>query len=91
LKEEGSSSSADGDDHDDVNELVMKISGLIEVYGKKLWLIGTAAKYETYSKFLGRFPSVEKDWDLQPLPITSFRSSFDSLGSKSRWVSLFII
>ena len=53
LKEEGSLSSVDGDDH----ELVMKISGLIEVYGKKLWLIRAAAKYETYSKFLHRFPS----------------------------------
>lgn len=91
LKEEGSSSSTDGgDDHDDVNELVMKISGLIEVYGKKIWLIGAAANYETYSKFVGRFPSIQEDWDLHPLPITSFRSSFDALGSKSSLLGSFV-
>lgn len=40
---------------------------------RKVWLIGFAATYETYLKFLNRYPSVEKEWDLQLLPITSLR------------------
>ncbi|KAF8413988.1 hypothetical protein HHK36_001986 [Tetracentron sinense] len=34
---------------------------------------GAAASYEAYLKFLNKFPSIEKDWDLQLLPITSLR------------------
>ncbi|KAK1264974.1 hypothetical protein QJS04_geneDACA010584 [Acorus gramineus] len=39
----------------------------------RVWLMGHVASYETYMKFLSRFPSVNKDWDLQLLPITSLR------------------
>ncbi|GMH12221.1 hypothetical protein Nepgr_014062 [Nepenthes gracilis] len=59
---------------DAVECLVLELSSLVELY-KRLWLIGVAANYETYRKLVERFPSVEKDWDLQPLPITSTRSS----------------
>ncbi|GMG98344.1 hypothetical protein Nepgr_000184 [Nepenthes gracilis] len=55
---------------DAVKCLVLKLSSLVELY-KKLRLIGVAANYETYRKLIERFPSIESDWDLQPLPITS--------------------
>lgn len=48
-----------------------ELRGLLHLHGGKLWLIGAAATYETYLKFLRRFPSAEEDWDLQLLPITS--------------------
>ncbi|MCL7034837.1 hypothetical protein MKW94_022008 [Papaver nudicaule] len=42
---------------------------------KKLWLMGSASSYETYLKLIRKFPSVEKDWDLKLLPITSLRAT----------------
>ncbi|KAL9267607.1 SMAX1-LIKE 7-like protein [Drosera capensis] len=60
---------------DALNRLVLKLSGLMRVRREKMWLMGSAAVYETYSRFLERFPPIEKDWDLQPLPITSSKSS----------------
>ncbi|KAI6678729.1 hypothetical protein NL676_039525 [Syzygium grande] len=36
-----------------------------------VWLIGAAANYDTYLKFLSKFPAAEKEWDLQILPITT--------------------
>ncbi|GAB4824534.1 hypothetical protein Ancab_007410 [Ancistrocladus abbreviatus] len=69
---------------DVVKGLVLKLSSLLELHRKKLWLIGAAEDYETYSKFVERFPSIERDWDLHPLPITSSRSSVEGLYSKSR-------
>uniref|UniRef100_A0A803LXE4 Clp R domain-containing protein n=2 Tax=Chenopodium quinoa TaxID=63459 RepID=A0A803LXE4_CHEQI len=57
----------------------------------KIWLIGFAANYETYSNFVAKFPTVEKDWDLHPLPITSSRSSFDGFNSnKSSLMGSFV-
>jgi len=79
-----SSSSTSSSDGEEVDQLVLKLNGLVKVYGKKLWLIGAATDYETYSNFVGSFPSIENDWDLHPLPITSSRSSFGALSSKSR-------
>lgn len=94
VKDKASSSSSSSDGGDEVNELVMKLNGLVEVYGKnnKLWLIGAATDYETYSKFVGSFPSVERDWDLHPLPITnsSSRPSFGALSSKSSLMGSFV-
>ncbi|CAN1746472.1 Protein SMAX1-LIKE 7 [Linum perenne] len=54
-----------------VSYVVEKLTTLLQSNSNKLWLIGAAASYETYSKFVGRFPCVVKDWDLQLLPITS--------------------
>eukprot|EP00268_Persea_americana_P031860 TRINITY_DN3112_c1_g1_i1.p1 TRINITY_DN3112_c1_g1~~TRINITY_DN3112_c1_g1_i1.p1 ORF type:complete len:1137 (+),score=227.46 TRINITY_DN3112_c1_g1_i1:305-3715(+) len=51
--------------------MVAELTRLLDLHRGRLWLIGSAANYETYMKFLTRFPSVEKDWDLQLLPITS--------------------
>ncbi|KAL9388892.1 hypothetical protein Peur_017497 [Populus x canadensis] len=66
------------DDHnngmdDAVGYVIEKLTKLLQLYGGRVWLIG-AASYENYSKFVGRFPSTEKDWDLQLLPITSLRT-----------------
>ncbi|XP_074295019.1 protein SMAX1-LIKE 7-like [Silene latifolia] len=58
------------------NEVVIKkVSGLVEECGNKVRLIMEARDYEMYSKLIGRFPNVDKDWDLQPLPITASSSS----------------
>lgn len=85
-----SPSSTSSSDGEEVDQLVLKLNGLVEVYGKKPWLIGAATDYETYSKFVGTFPSIENDWDLHPLPITSSRSSFGALSSKSSLMGSFV-
>ena len=63
----------------DVSFSVMKLTSLLDDFREKLWLMGAAARYEMYSKFLGKFPSMEKDWDLHLLPITSSRTPIDSV------------
>ncbi|KAL8140916.1 hypothetical protein V2J09_006937 [Rumex salicifolius] len=75
---------------DAVKLLVSKLSILLKIYKKKMWLIGAAADYETYKKFLIRFPSLEVDWDIHPLPITSSRSSAAELSTKSRLLNSFV-
>lgn len=50
---------------------VAEVTRLIGTPARRLWVIGAAASYEAYMKFLARYPSVDKDWDLQLLPITS--------------------
>ncbi|XP_042499919.1 protein SMAX1-LIKE 6-like isoform X2 [Macadamia integrifolia] len=60
---------------DVVNYLVSQLTKLLKLYHGHLWLMAEAASYETYLKFLRRFPSIEKDWDLQVLPITSLKPS----------------
>ncbi|XP_024024683.1 protein SMAX1-LIKE 7 isoform X2 [Morus notabilis] len=66
----------DDDSRDDrVMNAVGKITKLLGIHVGKVWLIGATASYESYLKFVSRFPSIEKDWDLQLLPITSLRSS----------------
>ncbi|OVA10320.1 ATPase [Macleaya cordata] len=62
--------------------VVTELMKLLELHREKLWLMGTAASYETYLKFIRRFPSVEKDWDLQLLPITSLRPSIGGFYSR---------
>ncbi|CAL5424593.1 unnamed protein product [Camellia sinensis] len=74
----------DGISIDAVNYVVSQLNNLVEVHGEKLWLIGAAGSYETYLKILAQFPSLEKDWDLQLLPITT--SSSGGLSSKPRAV-----
>ncbi|CAO2840873.1 unnamed protein product [Amaranthus hypochondriacus] len=77
-------------DFESVQKVVLKMSSLVQQVdgnnnNKKIWLIGFATNYETYSNFVGKFPTVEKDWDLHPLPITSSRPSFDASKS-SKWL-----
>ncbi|XP_019054190.1 PREDICTED: protein SMAX1-LIKE 6-like isoform X2 [Nelumbo nucifera] len=66
----------------DMSYVVSQLTSLLELHRQKLWLMGAAASYETYLKFLTKFPSIEKDWDLQLLPITSHRPSFGGLYSR---------
>ncbi|KNA15539.1 hypothetical protein SOVF_097430 [Spinacia oleracea] len=75
----------DENENDMMNQVVLKLSNLVEVDGKNIWLTGFAANYETYSNIVAKFPTLEKDWDLHlhPVPITSSRSSFDGFNSKS--------
>lgn len=59
--------------------VVSELSNLVRVCNGKLWLIGSVGSYETYMKILTKFPGLEKDWDLNLLPITS--SNMNSSGS----------
>ncbi|XP_019178602.1 PREDICTED: protein SMAX1-LIKE 6-like [Ipomoea nil] len=61
----------DGEAVEAVKYVVSELSRLVEVHRGKLWLVGAAASDDVYMKFLARFPSVQKDWDLHLLPITS--------------------
>ena len=45
----------------DVSFSVMKLTSLLDDFREKLWLMGATTRYERYSKFLGKFPSMEKD------------------------------
>ncbi|KAL4335119.1 hypothetical protein GQ457_07G017980 [Hibiscus cannabinus] len=88
-------SEKDEDDNDDkvvdgVSYVVGSLTRLLQVYGGKVWLLGAATSYQTYLKFLSRFPSVEKDWDLQILPITSVRNSLARSYPKSSLMESFV-
>lgn len=67
--------SGNSETSDPVSHVVVQLTRLLQLHGGKVWLIGAAATYETYLKFVSRFSSIEKDWDLQLLPITSLRPS----------------
>ncbi|XP_042381287.1 protein DWARF 53-LIKE-like isoform X1 [Zingiber officinale] len=55
--------------------LVSELTRLLEEYHGRLWVMGWSATYETYMKFLSKHPMLDKDWDLQLLPITSVGTS----------------
>jgi hypothetical protein len=42
--------------------------------------MGWSATYETYLAFLSKFPLVDKDWELQLLPITAVRDAGPAAG-----------
>ncbi|BAT81113.1 hypothetical protein LR48_Vigan07g060200 [Vigna angularis] len=67
-----------------VKYVVVGLGKLLEVSYGRLWLIAAATNYESFIKFVGRFPSIEKDWDLQLLPIFSLRSSFSAQSYHTR-------
>lgn len=71
----GDSDGCGGSGEDAVRFVVGELAKLLKVHCDRFWLLGAAASYESYLKFLGRFPSIEKDWDLQFLPITSVKPS----------------
>ena len=50
--------------------VVGELAKLLQVHYDKFWLMGAAASYDNYLNLVGKFPSIEKDWDLQLLPIT---------------------
>ncbi|KFK24387.1 hypothetical protein AALP_AAs72209U000500 [Arabis alpina] len=51
--------------------LVTKLSDLLKLYSEKLWFIASVSSNETYLKLTERFPTIDKDWNLHLLPITS--------------------
>ncbi|XP_028792679.1 protein SMAX1-LIKE 8-like [Neltuma alba] len=67
-----------------VSYVVGELGKLLELNYGKFWLMGAAASYDCYLKFVGKFPSVERDWDLQLLPITSVRPSMAESYQKPR-------
>ncbi|KAI3853261.1 hypothetical protein MKW92_038353 [Papaver armeniacum] len=64
------------------NYLISKLTNLVETCSGKLWLMGSTSSYETYLRFITKFPTVEKDWELQILPTASFRSSIGGYFSR---------
>ncbi|KAL2955405.1 hypothetical protein AAZX31_18G026300 [Glycine max] len=58
--------------------VVGELAKLLQVHYDKFWLMGAAASYDNYLNFVGKFPSIEKDWDLQLLPITSVKPLSES-------------
>ncbi|XP_050384925.1 protein SMAX1-LIKE 6-like [Argentina anserina] len=54
-----------------VSYVVAQLTRLVEVRRGRVWFIGATASYGSYLKFVSMFPSVEKDWDLQLLRMTS--------------------
>ncbi|XP_010908402.1 protein DWARF 53 [Elaeis guineensis] len=72
---------------DDVGScLVPELTRVLELLRERLWMMGWSASYETYMKFLSRYPLLDKDWDWQLLPITTVRPGMG--GSLSRPPSL---
>ncbi|XP_051143171.1 protein SMAX1-LIKE 6-like [Andrographis paniculata] len=60
---------------DRLNYLVRKLADLQEVHRGRFWLIGAAATHEVHSKVLSKFPTIDEDWDLEILPMTSLKFS----------------
>lgn len=73
-----------------VGFVVSQLTRLLETHGEKVWLTGVAGTSGAYSKFLGLFPTVENDWDLHLLTVTSATPSMEGLYSKSRLALYFI-
>ncbi|KAL1804972.1 hypothetical protein ACET3Z_028040 [Daucus carota] len=70
--------------------VVHELSRLLEVFRGRLWLIGIALEYEMYLKFVKGFPSIEKDWDLQVLPMSSPKSSREEVHPRSSLTESFV-
>ncbi|KAL6516443.1 hypothetical protein OROGR_019748 [Orobanche gracilis] len=54
-----------------VNYMVLELKRLLITHSRKLWWIGFMASDGDYKKLVERFPSIEIDWGLQLLPITT--------------------
>ncbi|KAL5204739.1 hypothetical protein ABZP36_009610 [Zizania latifolia] len=52
-------------------QVVAEVTRLLENKVGRVWVMGWSATYETYLAFLSKFPLVDKDWELQLLPITA--------------------
>ncbi|KAF2319116.1 hypothetical protein GH714_013419 [Hevea brasiliensis] len=75
---------------DSVTYVVEKLTRLLQLHGRKVWFMGATASCEGYLKFVSRFPSIEKDWDLQLLPIISFRNSMAESYPRSSLMESFV-
>ncbi|KAL5219734.1 hypothetical protein ABZP36_024447 [Zizania latifolia] len=55
--------------------VVAEVTRVLETHRLgRVWVMGWSATYETYLAFLSKFPLVDKDWELQLLPITAVRA-----------------
>ncbi|CAI9772226.1 unnamed protein product [Fraxinus pennsylvanica] len=70
--------------------VVGEVGRLLQIHAGKLWLIGAATTYEIYYKFLNKYPSIEKDWDLEILPITSLGFSTEGSFPRSSLMESFV-
>ncbi|CAN8306018.1 unnamed protein product [Cochlearia groenlandica] len=73
-----------------LDSLVSKLSDLLNHHSKTLWFIGCVSSNETYTKLLDRFPSIDKDWDLNVLPITSSKPLSQGAYPKSSLMGSFV-
>ncbi|KVI03681.1 protein SMAX1-LIKE 6-like [Cynara cardunculus var. scolymus] len=80
----------DGGSTGSVEHLVSQLSSLVQLCGGKLWLIGAVGSYETYMKILAKFPGLEKEWDLNLLPITSSKLNTNGSHLKSSLMGSFV-
>lgn len=80
----------EGGSGDAVDYVIAQLGSLVKVYGEKLWLIGAVGSYETYMKFSTRFPAIEKEWDMNLLPITSSKSCIGGSPSKTSLMGSFV-
>ncbi|KAI3470885.1 hypothetical protein Pfo_027548 [Paulownia fortunei] len=80
----------DGVGTDGLRYLVAKVARLLKEHGGKLWLIGAAATYEVYFQILNKFPSIEEEWDLEILPITSLKFSMGGSYPRSSLMESFV-
>ncbi|XP_076957247.1 protein SMAX1-LIKE 7-like [Bidens hawaiensis] len=64
-----------------MKHVVLQLTDLVKVAGEKLWLIGSVGSYDIYMKILAKFPDLEKDWDLNLVPITSSKLKSSLMGS----------
>ncbi|KAL8213898.1 hypothetical protein R6Q57_003347 [Mikania cordata] len=64
-------------DDGSTDRFVSELSDLVRTCGGKLWLIGSVGSYDVYMKMLVKFPNLERDWDLNLLPITCSRLDTD--------------
>ncbi|KAJ1264441.1 hypothetical protein BS78_08G001300 [Paspalum vaginatum] len=67
---------ADRQDQQKGRRVVAEVTRLLETHsrpaaGQSVWVMGWSATYETYLAFLSKFPLVDKDWELQLMPIST--------------------
>ncbi|KAK4278568.1 hypothetical protein QN277_016399 [Acacia crassicarpa] len=72
------------------NFVVSQLTRLLKVHGEKIWVVGVAGTSDVYSKFVALFPTIEKDWDLYLLTITSTTPSIEGLYPKSSLMGSFV-
>ncbi|ESQ36179.1 hypothetical protein EUTSA_v10006689mg [Eutrema salsugineum] len=84
------SEASSGGNSDALENLVSKLSDFQKHQSKKLWFIGCVSSNETYTKLLDRFPTIDKDWDLHVLPITSSKPSSQGVYPKSSLMGSFV-
>ncbi|PWA80628.1 concanavalin A-like lectin/glucanase domain-containing protein [Artemisia annua] len=73
-----------------VKVVVSKLGELVDVYGRKVWLIGYAESSDVCMQFFKMFPRVVEEWDLHVLPIYSIRHSMAETYPKSSLMESFV-